>query len=561
MRRFFALVLCIFLLSAVVSAENAVSSASSTGSVTQGGSCQFSLIVTIRLDSPASGLTFPLGTDVSGVTLNGRRASVKEDEGISYISLKELDGQTGLFSVTMQYTLNKVVATDFQTGKQTVTVPILYGFRYPVEQLQFSITMPGPFETEPAFFSGYHEQDIERSLSYSVAGATISGQITAPLKDSETLFLKLDAPEGMFVKEKAAGGSLVVDAWGMGICAVLALAYYIATMARFPILATYRATPPEGISAGLVSSYLARFPADLTLMVVHWAQLGYLIIQLDGNGRVILHKKMEMGNERNQFEQRTFKNLFGAKQMADATSHRYARLYDNVAKSSQRYAAGFRKGSGNPLLLRILGCGMGLFAGIAVGDCITNSPMWRVFWMVLLGVVFVAALWIIQKGMRYIRHPERIHLYYGLFAVAVLVIIGLIVPAGMVYALLAAFGGLVFGQLGVYGGKRSQNGALIYGELLGLRRYMRRVSKAELSRIMNSNPNYYFELAPFALALGVDKTLAERFDNLHLPSCGWLIAGMAAPRTAGEWYPVLREAVEAMNALAKRPFWEKYSRR
>ena len=561
MRRIFALVLCIFLLAVSVSAENAVSSANSTASVTQSGSCQVNLIVTIRLDSPASNLTFPLGTDVSGVTLNGSRVGVKTEDGISYISLKDLNGQTGLFSITIHYTLNKVVTTDFATGKQTVTVPILYGFRYPVEQLQFSVTMPGPFETSPAFYSGYHEQDIERSLSYAVAGATISGQITSRLKDSETLFLTLEAPDGMFVKEKAAGGSLVIDAWGMAICAALALAYYIATMARFPILATYRATPPDGISAGLAASYLARFPADLSMMVVNWAQLGYLIIQLDGNGRVLLHKKMEMGNERNVFEQRAFKNLFGAKQMVDATGQRYARLYDNVAKTSRRYAAGFRKESGNPLLLRILVCGMGVFAGIAVGDCITNSPLWRVFWMLILGVVFAVALWIIQKGMLYIRHPDRIHLYYGFFCVAVLVIIGLIVPAGMIYALLAAFGGLLFGQLGVYGGKRSQNGALIYSELLGLRRYMRRVSKAELGRILRSNPDYYYELAPFALALGVDKQLAERFDDLHLPTCGWLIAGMAVPRTAGEWYPVLREAVEAMNALVKRPFWEKYSAR
>ena len=41
--------------------------------------------------------------------------------------------------------------------------------------------------------------------------------------------------------------------------------------------------------------------ADLTMMVFSWAQLGYLVIHLDDNGRVMLHKRMDMGNERSSF--------------------------------------------------------------------------------------------------------------------------------------------------------------------------------------------------------------------------------------------------------------------
>ncbi|MBR2047052.1 MAG: DUF2207 domain-containing protein [Oscillospiraceae bacterium] len=553
MRRLIALLLCLFLLSATVYADNAVTMAQSTASVNQTGACQITMTVTIRLDTAVRDLVFPIGTDVSGVTVNGKKASLKNDNGITAISLKELGSQTGLFSLTIHYTANQVVTTDPETGKQTVTVPLLYGFRYPVEALQFSVTMPGLFDAEPVFYSGYHEQDIERSLTYTINGATITGSITARLKDSETLFLQLDAPEGMFPRERAAGGSLVFDTWAMIVLGGLALLYWMAFQSRLPILPTYRATAPEGISAGAVGSYLNRFPADLTLMVVHWAQLGYLIIQPDGNGRVLLHKKMEMGNERSGFEQKTFRKLFGKKQLADATGQRYAALRDETARISRRFSAGFRKGAAGMLLFRLLCSGVALFAGVAVGDCVTSSPMWRVFWMVVIGGVFAGGSWMIQEGFRHLRHPGKAKALVSLAIAVGMLVMGLMVPAGLMFAAIAAGTSLLAGLMVFYGGKRTDNGARIYGELLGLRRYMGRVAKSELGRILRSNPNYYYELAPFALAMGMDKKFASRFDNLHLTGCGWLLSGMASPRTAGEWYLLLRETVEAMNALSDLP--------
>lgn len=561
MRRILAAILCVLLLTTTVYASNAVSNASTTASVTQSGSCQITLVATIRLDSPVNSLTFPLGTDVSGVSLNGGGASLKKDNGITSVNLNYLKNQTGSFPLTIHYTLNSVVISDEQTGKQTIRVPLLYGFRYPVEQMSFSVTMPGEFEAAPVFYSGYHEQDIERSITYTVNGATISGTVSTQLKDSETLFLTLTAPEGMFPQSRAAGGSLLFDAWAMGTCAALAVLYWLLTMSRIPNFPIYRSTAPDGISAGVVGSYLVRKPADLTMMVIHWGQLGYLIIHLDDSGRVILHKKMDMGNERSAFEQRCFRNLFASKQMVDATGYRYARVWEDTARSSMRYAAGYRKDSGNPMLLRILSTGVGLFAGIAIGDCVTTSPAWRVIWMMLFAVVTTLAVWQIQKGMYCLRLSDKTDLIYGLIWGFALLGSGIVVSSAMTYALIAVAWAMLAGLMGAYGGRRSENGARTYADLNGLRRYMRRVTKAELARILRSNPAYYYELAPFAIAMGVDKKFAKQFGSLRVPACGWLVSGMDNPRTPMEWNPLLRETVEAMNALAKRPFWEKYTNR
>lgn len=561
MRRIIALILCLFLFTTTVSASNGVSSASSSGSVTSSGTCQITLTATIRLDSPDSSLVFPLGVDVSGVSLNGGSAGLTKENGITCVKLNHLKDQTGAFPITIHYTVNSIVTTDAETGIQTITIPLLYGFEYPVEQMRFSVSMPGEFDAAPVFLSGYHEQDIERSITYSITGTTITGTVDVPLKDRETLFLTIQAPDGMFPKSQAAGGSLVFDAWAMGICAGLALLYWFATMARLPSWPTYRSTPPDGVCAGMVGSYLTRKPADLTMMVIHWAQLGYLIMHLDDNGRVILHKKMNMGNERSNFERRCFRSLFGKKQMMDATGYRYSRLYDATARASRRYAAGYRKDSGNPLLLRILSTGVGLFAGIAMGDLVSTAPAWRIIWMILLGILSTAASWQIQKGMFCLRQPDKQDLIYGAIFAAAVLGAGLVIKDALLYAGVAVGWSALAGIMGAWGGRRTENGVRTYSDLTGLRRYMKKVTRAELLRILRSNPDYYYELIPFAYAMGIDRKFSKQFESLRIPACSWLVTGMAPARTPEEWYPLLREAVEAMDALSKQPFWEKYSRR
>ncbi len=565
MRRIFAWMMCLCCLLGLATtafAANASPSVSVSGSVTPSGTCQITVNVTIRLDEPVSSLNFPLGTDVSGVTLNGGSASTTTlSNGITAVKLNYLKNQTGTFPLTIHYTLNNVVITDEETGKQTVSIPLLAGFPYPIEKMTFAVTMPGEFTAKPVFYSGYHEQDIERSIQYGISGMVISGTVTSQLKDSETLRLTLEAPEGMFPRAQAVGGSLEFDSWAMGICMVLALGFWLATMGRLPIFPLPRSTAPEGFSAGLVGSFLGKRPADLTIMVIQWAQLGYLVIHLDDNGRVLLYKKMNMGNERSAFERRCFQHLFGKKQMIEATGYRYARLWESTAKQSQRFSCGYRKDSGNPLILRILSCIAGLFAGVALGDCLAATPAWRVILMMLFGVACALASWEIQQGMLCIRQMRKWDLCYGALCAGAMVAAGLLIPKGLYYALGAVVWNICAGLLIVFGGRRTENGRRLYAELTALRRYMRTTTKTDLARILRTNPNYYYDVAPFAYALGVDKRFARRFESLRIPACTWLLSGTAPARTPEEWYPLLRDTVKAMNALTNRPFWEKQSRR
>lgn len=556
MRRIIALILCCLLFTTIAYAENAATAVQANATVASDGSCQVSISMNIRLESSVSNLMLPLGEDVSSVRLNGSMASTIRNNGVTSVKLNKLTKNvTGIIPINVTYTINSVVTAD-DSGKQTITVPLLYGFAYPVEQMNFTVTMPSSFHTVPTFLSGYHQQDIESSIQSTVNGATITGSVTEPLKDHETLFLTLTAPEGMFPPARAAGGSLGFDAVAMALCLVLAFVYWLATMSCLPRFPIRRSTAPEGVTAGTLGCYLVHGSADLTMMVITWAQLGYLMIHVDDNGRVLLHKKMEMGNERSTFESRTFKGLFTKGTMLDATGYRYARLCEKTAALSARQSWGLEKRSGNPRIIRILGCGVGLFAGIALGDSLTTSPAWRIILMILLGFLGAVSSWYIQGGMQHLHLRDKQELIISLLCSAVFLALGGFAQC-FPYVLTAVISNLLIGLLAGYSARRTETGNRIRDEILGLRRYMKKVTKPELLRILRSNPDYYYELAPYALALGVDKQFAKRFGSIRQPNCTWLVSGMGSDSTAVEFYPLLREAADAMNNLQKRPPWEK----
>ena len=112
-----------------------------------------------------------------------------------------------------------------------------------------------------------------------------------------------------------------------------------------------------------------------------------------------------------------------------------------------------------------------------------------------------------------------------------------------------------------YGGRRTELGRQAMTQIVGLRKHMRTVSKTELQRLLKINPNYFYDLAPYALALGLDCTFSRRFGRLRMTECTYLIKGTSGQMTAAEWAAMLRDTVNRLNARSKRVLWEKLTGR
>ena len=122
----------------------------------------------------------------------------------------------------------------------------------------------------------------------------------------------------------------------------------------------------------------------------------------------------------------------------------------------------------------------------------------------------------------------------------------------MTTGILVVLSQLLAGLAAAFGGRKTENGQQTMSEILGLRKFMRTASKEELDRITDTNPHYFYDLAPFALALDADRAFARRFGNVRLPECPYLSTGSDDRMSVKEWAQLLRDTAQAMDALQLR---------
>ena len=116
---------------------------------------------------------------------------------------------------------------------------------------------------------------------------------------------------------------------------------------------------------------------------------------------------------------------------------------------------------------------------------------------------------------------------------------------------------LIAGLMVAVGGRRTPEGRQLMGEALGLRRYLRSVSSEQLRQICQNNPDYFHQMAPYALALGIDRIFAKRFGSLAMGSCPYISTGTNSSLRATQWDNQMRRVLKGMNTRPEQSRWEK----
>jgi len=557
-------ILCLLLVTTAVSAQSTATEVNSVITVSSDGRCQVMTTVWIRLDTPANNLTYPLPKNATNVSVSGtsvRTFASPVDPDVILADLSSLNGISGDYQLTFSYILPDVLRTERneQTKKSylVMEIPLLSGFDLPVQSVSFSITMPGEVTGKPTFSSSYLQTGIESKIDSFVGGQVITGSTKQALQDREKFSLVMQVPEDMFPGKLYIAREGNPEIVPMSICAALALLYWIIFMRTLPVFRRERSLPIEGLTAGDLGSRLTAAGVDLTMMVFTWAQLGYLRIRVDRKGRVILEKRMDMGNERTDFEIKTFRSLFSRSDYADATGGQYARLCRYVSETISGVKEMYTKRAGNTAIFRILGCGISIFCGICFAMNIGKSDIIHTMLSIIFGILGAVTAWGIQGGMYKIHVRGKIPLYVG--GVCGLFWIGLGIVSGQwVMALIVVAGQYLIGLLAAYGGRRSDLGMYNASQILGLRHFLRKLDANKLERLLENNPDYFFDMLPLAIALGVDTKFAKAFGNMRMPECHYLLVSRNDKRTAAEWALIVRKIADRMDKRQRRLELEKW---
>ncbi len=542
-----------------VFADNSATMVNNMTTITSDGTCSVTLRVTVHLDSPNQKLTFPVPLNASEIEVNGNSARVTKGANALEVDLSKAIGSViGDYSVQIDFELPSVVR--MQEGKMLLELPLVSGFIYPVRALNFTVTLPAEITTQPSFTASYQQSHTDSLISYAINNNMISGQLAdgAVLKDHETLVMNMVVTPEMFrgvsTYERTGNPELIP----MAICAGLALLYWLIFLRTWPMIRVRRATPPEGVCAGELGCRLTFAGADLTMMVFTWAQLGYILIQQDRRGRVILHKRMEMGNERSLFEVKCYRSLFGKDRAVDATGYRYAKLCLRIAQDVPGERAMCKPSSGNIKIFRLLNCGISLFGGMCLGMNMGSVLVVKVLLAVILGVLGAYSAWFIQQGMYRIHIRGKLPLYICDGLVVLWLVIG-IFAGQILVALWMVLAQLIAGAAAAYGGKRSEMGRQNATQILGLRHYLQNIPEDELKRLLANDPEFFYNLAPYAIAMGADRKFSKIFGKRKMRPCPYFVSELQGKRTAQEWAKAMRHAADLMDARQRQMQWEKFA--
>jgi len=513
--------------------------------VTSDGSCQVSINATIY-KTVSGELLFAIPREAASISLNGKTVRPKTTEDAKILDISDLYGTgTGVFSFSVHYTLRDVIHKTTR-GALELRLPLLNSCAYRIDRLEFSLTLPGATAEKPAFESGYHQNNIEKDIDYSINGGTITGRTTSVLIDHETLMLFLPVGEDMFPQPILQIFTSDIDTVGFAICTALALLYWIWKLRCMPPKKKTCATPPEGLNAGQFGTVLGLQNANLSIMVFSWAQLGYIRIH-PAREQVILIKRMDMGNERSEFEQKCFKSLFAKGDRVDCSGYRYALQWEKVARTQPPIGHLVDKRCGNPRIFRILATLCGLFAGLGTGLSLGFGG----------GLQPVIAILFAAFGCYTAHHIQNwagclfLHNRQQLLLSTLLTFLWLFLSAWagrLLPGLLFIVYELVAGVLGYYGGRRTEDGRQAMVQILGFRRYLKRIDHTTVDRLCRQNPDYFFDVAPYALALGVGKAFAKQFGAKPFRECHYIDYPLRDTISAAKWNKIMETTLKKMDA-------------
>lgn len=568
MKRLVTLLVLILLLGVVVmpaSAESAASVVDLYCTVNTDGDCLVTMQVSLRLENSYSEMSFPLPPTARSITLNGSNVSSSRTSSAVMVDISRITRDyLGEAILRFEYTIPEAVRVDkeavlekLQNGEELtdrllLEIPLLCGFELPVENLKFTITMPnGAMTYQPTFSSIYRQGSVESDLNILITDNQIIGSTKTGMNDRDGMTMTMIVPEDMFPTVSTYVRNGNPELVPMAVFAVLALLYWLLRLGTWPIRRVEATTSPEGVTAGELGCRLTHCGGDLTMMVFTWAQLGYLIISMDDNGKVLLHKRMDMGNERGPFENKIFRLLFGDRRVVDATGDTYARLCLKTARLMPQERSLYKGNSGNIKIFRALACVCQIFAGICVAMNLSDTLWLATIMAVILGVIGAITGWLIQ-GIAYRTHLRgKVPVLLGLASVALWAVLGLL--SGQVWIPLGvSLGQWAYGYLAAYGGRLSDLGRHDAGQVLGLRHHLKHVPKSSVNRLLMNDPDYFFNYAPYAIALGVMGPFGRAFGGRKMDQCPYLVTNVTGRRTAEEWGHLLQDTADIMDAKSRR---------
>lgn len=531
-----------------------IKSINTTVTVNEDSTVDFVEEITVDFYSPHLGIYRDLPTN-SGERyenieiIKSEWYSVSHIDGFLRISLGLPDGAgrvTGVHSYKIGYTL--IMPPRAESGDLYLNL-IGFGFDTDIETANITMYVPTYMENM-SFYTGYGSSsasdkvevsDITRDeasgkYKYTFAvggldafsGVTLRAEIAAgvvkdysdPFPVAETLVFLAMVLIAAFLFIRASGGQLVTPITN----------YYP------PIGDDGQKMTPADVGLYIDGTLSAK---DITSMIFYWASKGLVAIDDVQSDNPLLIKKREVSVSQAGGEQylKLFDRIFsgGDEVRVDELQYKLTAPFSSITAKSRKKALAFydKKTAVLSGVLAVLAI-LSAVAVAVIHEYITIkaydiAPGYALFAIVMLAGYFaLTALWKYKYKLRYYK-------FLAVLAFAALVVVGTLaalLPLGIMpdvitlaQALLLGAGASALVGAAAFCHRRTPAYIKILGEIVGFKNFLEVAEKDRLEMLLEENPQYYYDILPYAHVLDVSDKWEEKFKDIAVQPPQYITGG------------------------------------
>lgn len=523
--------------------------------VQKDSSCLVAMSAEYTFAGAVPSVMIPVPKDAYDISVGAMQCAVGGNAECKVLIFNSPSGFMGTQSFDISYRLlTTAVKGD---GEQLFTLPVIFpAWQYSIRSLSLTVTMPSEFPGLPEFYSSYYNDQIGNYLNTEVSEGVIRSQSLEPLMEQESLTVKLTLPDGYFDLRFMRGRFAKADVLLFWILALCCAAYWFLFLRNRIRKVKPEASAPLGCNAGQIPYLLQLKQPSLGLMSTTWASLGYLSVERTKDRKQYLLCRMDMGNERSRCEAKLFATLFSrsgecrvhspAFQSAEAACEALtqddwqSRLYSRKSRF------------GRPLILCLLGAAAGAFAALLTFDNLLTPQSFRWLLIIPLAVLFTLASVFVQKlAETYVSRSLPLK-RYAIFAVMALMLLLSFFAGCFGIMLVNCILQVLIGAVCLPGARRTAGGMNIFYQLLGLRKYLRKLDPVTLDGLLESDPQYFYRMLPYAEALGVGRKFAKKCSGFPMEPCHWLDWKGQAVDEADAFYAKFSILLDVMLPVRKK---------
>lgn len=422
-----------------------------------------------------------------------------------------------------------------------------------IDHYSFNVTFEKPLSAEEVegfkLYSGsYGLETNNLEVDYTVTESGVSGEVyNITPKQAITLFCPLKS--GYFEKTRKQSPFLTgLFMLLTSIFAGLSIGVLIARRIRHwrrPVV-TVEFYPPAGLSPAEVGVIIDNSTDDRDMMslIPWWAQQGYLRIEDHNEGDkgvfdkktdknkagLVLIKLKNLPNDAPEYQKKFYDTLFQGRERRDMNriNERFYEKYTDAKSKLTNHFTDERELVGGVISTFLLTAAISLtyIASLLFGSAISFCyDFWLLVWLVPIIIIYglLARMGSAEEFSFFKLLLRSVGLVILLGISALLV--ELTLEDDMLLPKQVYWAGF-WGVIGVQTISRWMTYSTEYrremlGKLLGLKRFIKTAELPRLQMLLNENPEYYYDVLPYAIAFGLVDKWAKRFTELPQPEPRW----------------------------------------